>query len=162
MTYGWRMKDMDMKENPKNPPCTRSLGDKSSSELLNLCLLVFRRRVRARKGSGRRSWCAALVAAGAGSDGCSSPALPQCWSPAALQHSSTGREALAALGSCLISLCLELSRLDALSSDMVWRRENKRHSCCVRGAQGAELSHGAVRHVPLTDPGCSKEAATQK
>lgn len=78
------------------------------------------------------------------------------------QHSSTGREALAALGSCLISLCLEPSRLDALSSDMVWRRENKRHSCRVRGAQGAELSHGAVRHLLLTDPGCSKEAATQK
>lgn len=77
--------------------------------------------------------------------------------PAVFQHSSTGREALA-----LISLCLELSRLDALSASMVWRRENKRHSCCVRGAQGAGLSHGAVHHVLLTDPGCSKEAATQK
>lgn len=83
-------------------------------------------------------------------------------SPAVFLHSSTGREALAALGSCLISLCLEPSRLDALSSDMVWRRENKRHSCRVRGAQGAELSHGAVSHVLLTDPGCSKEAAAQK
>lgn len=78
------------------------------------------------------------------------------------QHSSTGREALAALGSCLISLCLEPSRLDALSSDMVWSRENKRHSCCVRGLQGAELSHSTVHHVPLRDPDCSKEAATQK
>lgn len=87
---------------------------------------------------------------------------PSVRSPVVFQHSSIGREALAALGSCLISLCLEPSRLDALSSDMVWRRENKRHSCCVRGAQGAELSHSAVRHVPLTDAGCCKEAATQK
>lgn len=74
---------------------------------------------------------------------------PSGRSPAAFQHSSTGREALAAWGSCLISLCLEPSQLDALSSDTVWSRENKRHSCCVRGAQGAELSHSAARHVPL-------------
>lgn len=55
-------------------------------------------------------------------------------SPPVLQYSGTGREARAALGSCL---CLKPARLDALSSDAVRRRENKRHSCRVRGSAGS-------------------------
>lgn len=58
-------------------------------------------------------------------------------SPPVLQYSGTGRDAWAALGSSLICLCLKLARLDAFSSDTVQRRENKRHSCRVRGSAGS-------------------------
>lgn len=58
-------------------------------------------------------------------------------SPPVLQSSGTGREAQAALGSCRICLCLKLARLDALRSDALRRRENKRHSCHVRGSAGS-------------------------
>jgi len=110
-------------------------------------------------GSGRRFHHAALMAAGVGSHACTSPAVPWWQEPTSL---AVLWEARAALGSCLIFLCLKLAWLDALSSDAVRRRENKRHSCRVRGAQGAELSHSAVRHVPLTDTGCRREAVNQK
>lgn len=49
----------------------------------------------------------------------------------------TGREAWAALGSCLIFLCLKLAWLDAHRSNAVQRRENQRHSCRVRGSTGS-------------------------
>lgn len=54
-----------------------------------------------------------------------------------LQYSGTGRDAWAALGSCLICLCLKLARLDALSFGVVQRRDNKRHSCRMRGSAGS-------------------------
>lgn len=120
---------------PKKAPCSiRPLGlssvvrDKSSSELLSLYPLVLTKRVRARMGSGRRSYCTALVAVQLSLGG---------RSPLVLQYSGTSREAQAALGSCLICLCLKPAQLDALSSDAVRRRENKRHSCRVRGSAGS-------------------------
>lgn len=61
--------------------------------------------------------------------------------PPDLQYSGTGREAQAALGSCLVCLCLKQAWLDALSSDVVQRRENKRHSCRVRGSAREQSCH---------------------
>lgn len=145
---------------PKKAPCNiRPLslssvaGAKSSSELLSLCLLVLRRRVGARTASGRRSRCMAACPSQLSLGGRSPPVL---WS------SGTGREARAALGSCLVFLCLKLAWLDALSSDAVQRRENKRHSCHERGSAGSGAVTQRRTSCPADRYWLQQEAINQK
>lgn len=82
--HGHRRKPKKASCNIRPLSLSSVVGAKSSSGLLNLWLLVLRRTVRPRMGCGRRSRCAAVVAAGAGSHGYTSPPLPRWQEPTSL------------------------------------------------------------------------------